>query len=714
MRYYNFILLLILSLSFSCGMKAQNFQLSIKAEIQPDKHKLNAEVTLTFPEGFADKEEVYFHLHKNLIITESSIPVDVKRSDDTAAWYKRYRLRWDKKTPLKSLVLKYEGTIYEDPDGGAAEYARGFSQTRGIISEKGVYLAGSSLWLPSFGDELLSFDLSVQLPKNWKCVSQGSNAKTANYFRCEHPQEEVYLIAAPFHYYSIDYNKKKLEAYLRSEDEKLAQKYLQATKSYMEMYEKMLGPYPYEKFSLVENFWETGYGMPSFTLLGQKVIRFPFILYSSYPHELLHNYWGNSVYVDYDRGNWCEGITAYMADHMLKEQKGQGAEYRRATLQKFTDFVNPENDFPLSQFISRNNSAQEAIGYGKCLMMNHMLRKKVGDEIFLKAYQEFYKNNIYMRVSYKAIEEAFSPYLAENDLSFFNQWVNRTGAPALTLEILSKEQKKSKALLRYKIIQTQEAEAFTLEVPVYYYFKDRIEKELVKMTSKEKEITLSGKELPLRIEVDPQFDVFRSLDKREVPSSLSQIMGSSKIIIILPEEDENMEAWENMAETWRKTAELQGQEVTLMRESEFVEVPKDQSIWVFGKNNKLANEFMERQDEIKQSLDSNQRNTFVACLDTGSVVLTLIQEHNPDITWGWVSSSQPEAIGGLTRLLPHYGKYSVLGFSGQRPNNQLKMILKPNHSPLHHVIDASVQDLPIITPAPALVKGSSAGPRRGH
>ncbi len=139
-------------------------------------------------------------------------------------------------------------------------------------------------------------------------------------------------------------------------DDKLADKYLKMTGVYLKMYEDMLGPYPYSKFALVENFWETGYGMPSFTLLGEKIIRFPFIIYSSYPHELLHNYWGNSVYVDYDKGNWCEGITAYMADHMLKEQRGQGADYRRNTLEKFTDFVNTDNDFPLSEFLNRQQS----------------------------------------------------------------------------------------------------------------------------------------------------------------------------------------------------------------------------------------------------------------------------------------------------------------------------------------------------------------------
>ncbi len=170
-------------------------------------------------------------------------------------------------------------------------------------------------------------------------------------------------------------------------------------------------------------------------LLGEKIIRFPWILYTSYPHELLHNWWGNSVYVDFEKGNWCEGLTAYMADHLLKEQAGQGADYRRTTLQKFTDYVNAENDFPVIEFRSRNNSAEEAIGYGKCLMFNHMLRKAMGDENFIKAYQSFYKDNIYKISTFDDIQESFQQF-SENDLEpIFDQWLLRKGAPCLNYQM---------------------------------------------------------------------------------------------------------------------------------------------------------------------------------------------------------------------------------------------------------------------------------------
>lgn len=144
------------------------------------------------------------------------------------------------------------------------------------------------------------------------------------------------------------------------------------------MYSELIGQYPYKKFAMVENFWETGYGMPSFTLLGPTVIRLPFILNSSYPHEILHNWWGNSVFVDYSKGNWCEGLTVYLADYLIKERQGKAKEYRMASLQKYSDYVKKAKDFPLTKFRSRHSSASEAVGYGKSMMFFSYAAPKIG------------------------------------------------------------------------------------------------------------------------------------------------------------------------------------------------------------------------------------------------------------------------------------------------------------------------------------------------
>src|SRR5205823_4259899 len=215
------------------------------------------------------------------------------------------------------------------------------------------------------------------------------------------PADNIHLVAGPFseakeHKQGVDvlvWLRTGADGKPADDAGALAQRYLEVTGQYLALYRELIGPYPYGKFALVENFWETGYGMPSFTLLGEQVIRFPFILHSSYPHELLHNYWGNGVFVDFAGGNWCEGLTAYLADHLIAEQRGQGADHRRAILQRVTDYVTPETDFPVSRFISRHNAVTEAVGYGKTAMVFNMLREKLGDALFTKALQEFYRDN---------------------------------------------------------------------------------------------------------------------------------------------------------------------------------------------------------------------------------------------------------------------------------------------------------------------------------
>ena len=60
--------------------------------------------------------------------------------------------------------------------------------------------------------------------------------------------------------------------------------------------------------------------MATLTLLGSDVINLPFIVKTSLGHEILHQWFGNSVYVNHKKGNWAEGLTSYLSDHYYKEQ----------------------------------------------------------------------------------------------------------------------------------------------------------------------------------------------------------------------------------------------------------------------------------------------------------------------------------------------------------------------------------------------------------
>ena len=326
-----------------------------------------------------------------------------------------------------SLRVRYRGKIAWKPTQQEKEYQRSFRETPGIVSQQGVYLSGASFWYPRGTEKLVTFQIEAQTPASWQVISQGYQKKNqvegatrTTLWHCANANDEIYLVGGPLRVYRDKKDQIDTLVYLHGEDRQLAEKYLQATGQYLQMYHELIGPYPYRKFALVENFWETGYGMPSFTLLGPRIIRFPFIIYSSYPHEILHNWWGNGVFVAYQSGNWCEGLTAYLADHLLKEQMGLGSEYRRQVLQKYRDFVRAGKDFPLRQFRARHSPATEAVGYGKSLMLFHELRQRLGDKTFRQVLREFYRRYRFRQASFVDLQKIFTEISHQDWQRFFS------------------------------------------------------------------------------------------------------------------------------------------------------------------------------------------------------------------------------------------------------------------------------------------------------
>ena len=669
---------------------SQHVHHSITAKLHPKTSFMEAVDSVTFPNDFQTlNDSLIFYLNPNLEIT--SVSNNFKWAETEKQDNKPDAVRYVLMTAgnlTHSVVVVYSGVINDSLTSGAAEYARGFSETKGIISQTGVYLAGSSFWIPTFDDPLFTYSLTTTLPSSWLVVSQGVRTKndTANGIRtirydCKYPQDQAYLTAAKWTEYDQAAGNVQVQAFLRTPDEKLAKRYLKMTSVYMKMYVNLLGAYPYQKFALVENFWETGYGMPSFTLLGPRIIRFPFILYSSYPHELLHNWWGNSVYVAMEKGNWCEGLTAYMADHMLKEQRGQGAEYRRSTLQKFTDFVNPENDFPVIDFRERHNAAEEAIGYGKSLMFQHMLRQKFGDEVFIKAYRKFYQDFRFKIASFDDIRTTFEQLTGMNLKPFFDEWLTRKGAPQLSLSDIHLKKKHKKYRLSFALAQIQNEDVFPLEVPVVVYFEDTVMVIKTSMHQRQIHPQLMFERLPLKLAIDPRFNIFRRLDKGEAPPSLTQLFGDKQGTIVLPSDSKFLNAYKQMANRWKKMQEAQGKALKIVTDNEIGQLPTKGAVWVLGFENKFAGQF-KIEEAYTQLFSSSQLAMMSMLRQKGSLVFAVPNENHQEQTIGFIGTNVEKAIPGLARLLPHYGKYSYLGFEGSRPDNVLKGTFPPLHSPL--------------------------------
>jgi len=85
--------------------------------------------------------------------------------------------KWKIKGSTNSFVISYHGKIKVAIEQGEENYQRGFSQSPGIIDTLGIYLAGSTFWVPVFEGKLMTFSLTTELPKDWKNVTQGKRTK---------------------------------------------------------------------------------------------------------------------------------------------------------------------------------------------------------------------------------------------------------------------------------------------------------------------------------------------------------------------------------------------------------------------------------------------------------------------------------------------------------------------------------------------------------
>jgi hypothetical protein len=707
-----------IAISVTYLLAGQYIHHDLKINLEPTGHFIKVEDKITLPAELIEPEILFLH-HGGLDVKSATPDVRVEliaeeamaERLDTAGEkfdipqdipYKLYKIIGvpDTKDEIE-IFISYQGKIHHPVQQISKEYARGFSETPGIISEEGVYLAGASYWLPWFNDGLVTFDMTVSVEADWRVISQGKKTEEspdeALYsvrWESPEPMDEVFLIAAKFNQYHKQIGNVNVLAYLRSDDPSLANKYLETTAQYLEMYNKLIGQYPYTKFALIENFWETGYGMPSFTLLGQKVIRFPFILHSSYPHELLHNWWGNSVFVDYDNGNWCEGLTAYMADHLIKEQRGQGAEYRRSALQAYTDYVNDQNEFPLSEFISRTDASSSSIGYNKSMMIFNMLRYEVGDDIFTRAMQKFYRNNKFRRAGFNDIRAAFNEVSDKEYKDFFSQWVNRKGAPVLTISDTRVERRDPQYRLTFTLNQTQKGEPYRLLVPIAVHLSGEPEAKMesLQMYSKKQTFEIYLEKLPLGIDVDPQFDVFRRLHRNEIPPSLSQVFGAEKIVIILPsgENSARLAAYDKLARAWK---ESDSDKIEIINDGILDDLPSDKAVWVFGLKNKFRNALISGLAAYDTDISGQLYRIGKSSISpaNNSIIFAARNPKNQEHVVVWLSADNDAAMPGLGRKLPHYGKYSYLAFEGEEPSNILKGQWPAVNSPMSAAISSAAQ-----------------------
>ena len=602
-----------------------------------------------------------FRLNAGLTVSSTDGVIE-KVPEQSPSGHPLYRITLHK--PAEPFSLEMQGKLRIPDDTGMD------GMPPAVISPEGVYLDGWSAWYPQFDALINGFDLGVSLPDGWQSISQGRRSLQdgKQQWTSGTPEQEIYLLAGPFTRYSRQQGDIDLSVYLLSPDETLAETYLQTMGGYIDRYSRLIGDYPFPKFAVVENRWQTGYGMPSFTLLGSRVMRLPFIPYTSLPHEILHNWWGNGVWVDYAQGNWSEGLTAYLSDHLMKELQGEDADYRRKALERYADFAAEKRDFPLIDFVSRHSDASQAVGYSKSLMLFHMLRMELGDERFRQGLRQLWNTRKFSEAGFEQVLESFSR-VSGKPLDHYLQWLTRTGAPSISLDEISLDENDSGYRLAFTLQQEQKDDPYPLGLVAAITLEDSEEamQHEIRLDRRRETVTIELPSRPLRLDIDPRFDALRLLDDSERPPTFSQLYGSGHWFLVLPTDAPEAEraAWKALATAWQ----LRYPDLRIIDDSDPGAIPGDADLLLAGWSNRLLELHGQRLNTLSAA-SGNEIRLAGKDFDRKSHAVALMAPPGKRHL-GLIAVPDNGSIASLARKLPHYGSYGMLVFDAEG-NNILK------------------------------------------
>jgi len=442
-----------------------------------------------------------------------------------------------------TVSVRYAG-VFDDPAPTlpANTDNPGYGVT-GTIGERGAFLLSGAGWYPRITADRVSFRVRIEAPAGLIAVTAGRSTgvrtegrTTVSTWEADHAVEGLSLSAGRYRVRETRAGGVTVATYFTERSRDLEEAYLEASARHIERFQALFGPYPFETFAVVENFFPTGYGFPSYTLLGTRVLRLPFILETSLAHEIAHCWWGNGVLVDPEGGNWSEGLTSYVADYLSRERASTEAarEHRRQWLRNYASLVRPSDAFPLSRFQGRYDPVTKAIGYDKAAMVFHMLRREVGDAAFREGLQDLFRDYRFQRASWDDLQRVFEAGSGRDLAPFFRQWVRRAGAPVVVLRDV--QRRATETGWETTGLIEQEEPSYAFRAPLRLDTAGGSQLHSVEVSGRVTPFRMESPGEPRGLRFDPDWDLFRRLHPSELPPTINDLRGADEVGIRLAED----------------------------------------------------------------------------------------------------------------------------------------------------------------------------------
>jgi aminopeptidase N len=214
--------------------------------------------------------------------------------------------------------------------------------------------------------------------------------------------------------------------------------FLREAAAIIRYYERLFGPYPYEKLAVVEiPLFPGGYGTTSFVMLIDESFAERRLDREFLAHEIAHQWWGNSVFPQGLGAAWLSEAFANYSAWIYGAAAGGNPRVltrrvARAAAVFFKEAAAEGEEAILETDVYRPVGARDAVLYEKGAVVLHMLRREMGDAAFFRLLREFADRHRHGKAAIADFQR-LAGEAAGRDLDwFFAQWLGRTGGMALT------------------------------------------------------------------------------------------------------------------------------------------------------------------------------------------------------------------------------------------------------------------------------------------
>jgi aminopeptidase N len=311
---------------------------------------------------------------------------------------------------------------------------------------------GARDWWPckqDLNDKISSVDIYVTAPSTYICAANGlqqsaviNGANKTTHFHHNYPIA-AYLVAFAVTNYQV-YNQQgglgtvaspffPITNYIYPETAASTQTSLAVTPPIINLYETLIGPYPFrnEKYGHAQFGWGGGMEHTTVSFMGGWSR-------SLIAHEMAHQWFGDKITCGTWKDIWLnEGITEYMSGLVVENLDGAPAfvSWKDGKISNITSQPGGNLYLTDAQLTDINRIFSNRITYNKGSMVTNMIRFKMGDANFFQALRN-YLNDPALAYGY-AVTPQFRAHLETvsgmSFTEFFNDWVYNEGYPTYTI-----------------------------------------------------------------------------------------------------------------------------------------------------------------------------------------------------------------------------------------------------------------------------------------